>query len=113
MVRIYEEDVYELLTDNWKSGRKLKRELSEKLGLTDLTTKQKLRYLVNFQTPSISSANFHSRLASLVREGFVHRLIRYKDVDGEEVRVPHYKRADSRKTKLHPMRGLQFAFSPV
>ena len=40
-------------------------------------------------------------------------MTRYKDVDGEEVRVPHYKRADSRKTKLHPMRGLQFAFSPV
>lgn len=70
MVTLTEDQVYKILSYQWRSGEELLEDLQKELGLTDLKLTDKLGYWMSFQSPEVSEHQLNTTLHKLVKKGY-------------------------------------------
>jgi hypothetical protein len=113
MVYFTENDVYEVLTFEWQSGRDIRKKLEDRLGVSNLRWYDKLMYIAMLQSSGVSMARFYMTLASLEEQNLaIHNVVK-KSIDDMEIKVYQYRKLPGgRKIVVKKIGRLELLFLP-
>lgn len=97
MVNFYESDIYEVMTYDWESGRNIRNNLRNHLGISNFRLFDKIKYAVKLQYWDISVADFYFKLENLKKQRLVESRIIPEIIDDQELKDYQYRKTTTGK----------------